>query len=99
MFRYRPEYDQAKEQLHKIKEVGEIEPYWTKAGVFANLARSGHVEWCVLKTVGPNLLSSKGKKRLAELERKFSAEQVPTSTRYEARRVWFTDPIGCDPPR
>ena len=42
------------------------------------LANSGYSEWCVLKTIGHVLLSSQGKKRLAELERKFSAEQVPT---------------------
>ena len=51
------------------------------------LARSGHIQWCVLKSIGPDLLSARGKERLAELDRKFFCEEVPTPRMYEARRV------------
>ena len=77
VFRNRPEQDRAEEILHEIKAEGEVEPYWTKRNVLSILARSGYVEWCVLRTIGNDLLSSQGKKRLAELERKFSAEEIP----------------------
>ena len=78
VFRHRPEHDRAKKMLHEIKEQGEVEPYRTKRYVLAILARSGHIEWCVLRTIGHDLLSSQGKSRLAELERKFSTEKIPT---------------------
>ena len=78
VFRHRPEHDRAKKMLHEIKEQGEVEPYRTKRYVLEILARSGHIEWCVLRTIGHDLLSSQGKSRLAELERKFSTEKIPT---------------------
>ena len=78
VFRHRPEHDRAKKMLHEIKEQGEVEPYRTKRYILEILARSGHIEWCVLRTIGHDLLSSQGKSRLAELERKFSTEKIPT---------------------
>ena len=87
VFRHRPEHDRAKEILRKINAEGEVEPYWTKHNALSILARSGHIEWCVLSTIGRNLLSLQGKRRLAELERKFSAEEVPTPRRYEVQCV------------
>ena len=78
VFRHHPELAQAKKVLHEIKEQEEVEPYWTKRHVLAILARSGHIEWCVLRTIGHDLLSAQGKSRLAELERKFSTEEIPT---------------------
>ena len=83
VFRHRPELDLAKKILHEIKEQGEVELYSKKCRALAILARSGHIEWCVLKTIGHDLLSSPGKKRLAESERKFSTEEIPTPRRTE----------------
>ena len=97
VFRHRPEHDWTKKMLHKIKEEGEVEPYWTRRRVLAILARSGHIEWCVLRTIGHDLLSPRGKKRLAELERKFSAEEVPTPHGYEGGFV--DSPIPSDATR
>ena len=77
VFRYRPEHERAKGIWHEVRERGESD-FVTKRRALAVLARHGHVEWCVLKTIGPDLLSSYGKKRLEELERKFSFETVPT---------------------
>ena len=94
VFRHRPELDRAKKMLHESKEQGEVEPYWTKRHVLAILARSGHIEWCVLKTIGHDLLSSQGKKRLAELERKFSTEEIPSPRRIEGG--FFGSPIPSD---
>ena len=87
VFRHRPENDLAKRILHKIEEKGESEPFSTKCYVLKILARSGYVEWCVLRTIGHYLLSSRGKRRLAELERKFPNEEVPKPCVYEATLV------------
>ena len=97
VFHHRPEHDLAKKILHEIKEEGEVEPYSTKHNTLAILAGSGYVEWCVLRTIGHDLLSSRGKKRLAELERKFSAEEVPTPHSYEGGFVG--SPIPSDATR
>ena len=94
VFWHRPEHDRAKKMLHEIKEQGEVEPYRTKRHVLAILARSGHIEWCVLRTIGHDLLSSQGKKRLAELERKFSTEEIPTPHGVKGRFVG--SPIPSD---
>ena len=48
-----------------------------------NLAYIGFIEWCVLTTIGRDLLSSQGKRRLSELECKFPTEEVPTPRRFE----------------
>ena len=87
LFQHRPEHDLAKKILRKIKEDGEVEPYLTRREALAQLTHSGHIEWCVLRTIGHDLLSTRGKKRLAELDRKFSDKEVPTPHRYEARFV------------
>ena len=84
---HRPEHEQARTILRNIQERGEIEPYQTRNTALAILARSGHIEWCVLKTIGYNLLSSHGRKRLTELDRKFYAEVIPTPRTIEASLV------------
>ncbi len=97
VFCHRPEHDLAKKILHTIKKEGEVEPYQTRRGVLVILARSGHIEWCVLRTIGHDLLSSRGKKRLAELGRKFSDKEVPTPRSYKASFVG--SPIPSDATR
>ena len=84
VFRHHPEQKQAREllSLYDIEEQGE-----TRARILAVLERSGHIEWCVLKTIGHDLLSSRGKKRLAELERKFADKELPTPRVYQATFV------------
>ena len=81
---HRPEHEQARTILRNIQEEGEIESYQTRNTALAILARSGYIEWCALKTIGYNLLSSNGRKRLTELDRKFCAGEIPTPLTVEA---------------
>ena len=97
LFRYRPEHDLAAKVLHEIKAEGEVESSTNHNYSLAILARSGHSEWCVLRTIGHGLLSLRGKKRLLELERKFSTKEVPTPHRYEGGFVG--SPIPSDATR
>ena len=48
-----------------------------------DLACSGFIEWCVLTTIGRDLLSTQGKRRLSELECKFPDEQLPTPQSFD----------------
>ncbi|MCY4420212.1 MAG: hypothetical protein OXC42_03025 [Gammaproteobacteria bacterium] len=91
VFQHCPECDLAKEISHEIKEHQNDE---LRRNALTYLARSGHVEWCVLKTIGHGLLSSQGKERLMELERKFCAENVPVPRSHEAHLV--DSPIPSD---
>ena len=94
VFRHRPEYERAKWILRKNRENGEVEPFETKKPVMCSLNNSGYEERCILKTIGSDLLSARGKKRLAELERKFPSENVPTPPAGEAH--WIGSPIPSD---
>ena len=93
VFEHRPELDEAVKISHEIKEKGETKALSIKRYALDILARSGHVEWCILKTIGHDLLSSQGKKRLSELERKFSVEEVPTPRVYEGKGGFIGSPI------
>lgn len=84
---HRPEHDQIVTILRNAKKQGAIEPSEVRADTLHYLARSGHVEWCVLKTIGYGQLSLDGGKRLAELERKFCAERIPIPRTVEASLV------------
>ena len=66
-----PEIDLAIRVLRKINQKGETEPFWTKKSVIRDLNRSGYEQWCVLETIGEELLSSVALSRLHELRRKF----------------------------
>ena len=89
VFRHRPEYAWAKTLIHEIEDRREA-----RSAALSALARSGYVEWCVLKTIGYDLLSLRGKQRLAELERKFTDEHVPTSS--DSEPAWLGSPIPSD---
>ena len=84
VFQHRPEYDLAEKISQRIDDKKDHE---SRRDALNTLARSGYVEWCVLKTIGHSVLSSKGKGRLMELERKFSAENVPAPRSHEAHFV------------
>lgn len=84
---HRPEHDQARTILRNIQKEGEIEPSQTRNFALTVLAHSGYIERCALKTIGYNLLSSNGRKRLTELDRKFCAEEIPTPQTVEASLV------------
>ncbi len=73
-----PELEEATQIMGMIRANGEDEFFFvTKCYASKLLRRSGQVQWNVLKTIGSDLLSSCGKKKLAELQRKFSSERVP----------------------
>ena len=93
VFCHRPELESAKNLLHQINEIGEENSFGTKRDIIKILSNSGYVEWCVLKAIGHELLSSSGGKRLAELERKFHNWVVPTPHTYEAKRVGSPIPM------
>ena len=83
VFRHRPELDEAVKISHEIKGREVCKARSTRRNALEMLARSGHVEWCVLRTIGRDLLSSRGRERLSELERKFSSEKVPTPRSFD----------------
>ena len=83
VFRHRPEQDLAVKIANQIKTRRPDNTRPTRRDAMEILACSGHVEWCVLKTIGRDLLSLRGKKRLSELERKFPTEEVPTPRSFE----------------
>ncbi len=83
VFRHRPELDEAVKISHEIKGREVCKARSTRRNALEMLARSGHVEWCVLRTIGRDLLSSRGRERLLELERKFSSEKVPTPRSFD----------------
>lgn len=94
VFDHRPELVSATAIAHENNQAGNTEGADTRYRVLRRLKRSGHVQWCVLRTIGRDLLSPRAKKRLAELDRKFSDELVPKPRVYEAKRV--DSPISDD---
>ena len=83
IFRHRPEQNRAVNIANEIKTKRPDNTRPTRRHVMEILACSGHVEWCVLKTIGRDLLSLRGKKRLSELERKFPTDEFPTPRSFE----------------
>jgi hypothetical protein len=92
VYRHHPEHENAGKMWRRIKEAGEHSVPSERCKAITELAWSGRVEWCVLKTIGRNLLSPQGKKRLAELERKFPAESVPSPHVVEAQDILLPIP-------
>lgn len=77
-----PELEEAREIMHRIRADGEDEfSFEKKPYALKLLKRSGYIQWCILQTIGPDLLSWRGKTRLAELQRKFSSKRVPKADR------------------
>ncbi|MEM8795422.1 MAG: ATP-binding protein [Pseudomonadota bacterium] len=81
IFALKPEQKFAAKLLARIKEAGETE-YLSKKNAISWLSRSGYKEWCILHTIGSSILSSGGKQRLQELNRKFGH-----STPEEAHKI------------
>jgi len=84
---YTPEIDQAIRVLKKINLNGETESVWTKKSVINDLNRSGYEQWCILETIGEELLSSIALSRLHELRRKFPKEKIAEPNHNEAHFV------------
>ncbi|MDL2124554.1 MAG: ATP-binding protein [Deltaproteobacteria bacterium] len=82
-----PEIDLAIRVLKEINQKGETEPFWTKKSVIHNLNRSGYEQWCILETIGEELLSSITLSRLHELHRKFPKAKIAEPNHMEMHSV------------
>ena len=77
---HHPELEEATQIMGMIRSNGEDKScFVTKCNALKSLGRSGQEQWHILETIGSDLLSSLGAKRLAELQRKFSSVRVPKS--------------------
>ncbi|WP_143750632.1 ATP-binding protein [Mesorhizobium sp. WSM4312] len=81
---HRPELDYAVRSAKQLKAGDKDALAWkTPKRVVGQLAISGQVEFCILETIGRDLLSSRASRRLDELQRKFRTREVqqPTNVR------------------
>ncbi len=84
---YTPEIDLAVSILREIIKNGESKPFWTKKSVMYELNRSGYEQWCILETIGEELLSPISLSRLHRLRRKFPKEKIAKPNHMEAQFV------------
>jgi len=91
---YTPEIDRAIRVLREINQKGEEEPFWTRKSVIHKLNRSGYEQWCILETIGEELLGSVALSRLHQLRRKFPKAKIPEPNHTEAH--WVGSPIKRD---
>jgi hypothetical protein len=84
---YTPEIDRAIRVAREINQKGEKDPYSTKKGVIYDLNRSGYEQWCILETIGEELLSSVALSRLHQLRRKFPKAKIAKPNHVKMREV------------
>jgi len=84
VFDQRPEYRQALRIAKKIFEDGEDDAFYTRGHVIHCLNESGFEQWCALKTIGEEHLSSLGRHYFHMLDRKFPRRTVPKPWHNEA---------------
>ena len=73
---YQPEVNLAVKAAHELN-AGERETIWTQPkNIVGQLRWSGYKQFCILETIGRDLLSSGAATRLDELRRKFRNEKV-----------------------
>jgi hypothetical protein len=84
---YTPEMNLAIRILSEITQNGEKEPYRSKQHIIYYLKRSGYEQWCILETIGEELLSSVALSRLHELRRKFPKTKIAEPDQTEAHFV------------
>jgi hypothetical protein len=77
IFSCNPEIERAIRAAHEIKEHGEIEPWSNRRSILWDLNWSGFEQWCVLETIGKDLLTNDGVQYLKRLRRKFAGQKVP----------------------
>lgn len=71
-----PEIERSILLSNQIRTEGESDPYWTKKQVIWWLNHTGYEQWCILETIGKELLSPNALLRLHELRRKFPIHKV-----------------------
>ncbi|MDV4181691.1 hypothetical protein R1521_24645 [Rhizobium brockwellii] len=91
---YQPELDFAIQAAQEHK-AGDRETIWTQPkNIVGQLRWSGHKQFCILETIGRELLSPKAAARLDELRRKFRGEKVVEPSHVEAYMIG--SPIAKD---
>ncbi|TIL19877.1 MAG: ATP-binding protein [Mesorhizobium sp.] len=91
IFRQNEEIEYASLLLRRIKEDGQVGPFWTKKSAVRALGRSGHKQWCILETIGEDRLSKTARSHLFQLRRKFLGWKIENPTEIEAH--WVGSPI------
>ncbi len=90
-----PELDRAKKLANELAGgQPEEEPFWTRKSVIRNLQWSGYEQWCCLKAIGIDNLTSSAKRQCAQLDRKFIGKSLEMPSSPEARLV--PPPIGTE---
>jgi len=90
-----PELSLAKRICHELASGRpEEEPFWTWKYAVHDLNWSGYKQWCILKTIGGDVLSLTANKRLAQLDRKFSGKVIEKPNDFEVTTV--PPPIDAD---
>ncbi|SFU14132.1 ATP-binding protein [Mesorhizobium sp. YR577] len=92
---YRPEYEWAREYLCRDK-AGELVLLANDTAEYVRyqLKLSGRDERAILRTIGPDHLSERARRRLAELDRKFAGAPLPEA--YGIRGGWVRSPIPSE---
>lgn len=85
---HRPEITFAGKVVREIKDQGETDPWWNRHGViYYYLNRSGFEQWCVLESIGEDLLTEVGIQRIKKLRRKFPEQKVSKPGHMEVHMV------------
>jgi hypothetical protein len=85
---HKPEIDFTIQWLREINKNGEIESFLTKKNFITyELNRSGYEKWCILETIGEELLSQVSRFHLHELRRKFPKTKIKEPTHVESHIV------------
>jgi len=71
-----PEIERSVHLAKRIRIEGESEPFSTKKDVVWYLNRTGYEQWCILETIGDDLLSPIALSRLQALRRKFPNRKI-----------------------
>jgi hypothetical protein len=76
IFSHNPEIDRAIRVAHEIKQEGETEPWSNRRSILWDLNWCGFKQWCVLETIGEDLLTDRGIQHLKRLRRKFPGQKI-----------------------
>lgn len=87
IFAHQPGIAYAIEIAHGIKEHGESSFWYNRQNAILYLNQTGFEQWCVLETIGADLLSKAGIQHLKRLRRKFPGIKVPKPNHMEAQIV------------
>ena len=89
-----PEIDDAREIARDVDGWSEDDPSWTRRRILWSLNQSGYEQWCILETLGEDLLSRTSVCRLRQLRRKFRDLGVEQPESIKLRQI--VSPIKRD---